>query len=132
MSPPGRFALRALEGLDPRWPALAGRAAFLVELAGAPPGHLEAEAEYAFWALPDDRVLVVERERLVEVLSALAPGQLRQTSVTLGQGRRYDGWVLAEPSRVLGYASGEELLGLRSGDGGWVVARRAGPPPERG
>jgi hypothetical protein len=118
--PPEGLALHALEDLGARWPALAGRPASLVALAGPPPARVEADAEYVFWALPDERVLAVERGRLVEVLAALAPGQLRQASVTLGAGR-YHGAVLADPTRVLGYCLGDALLGLRSLDAGWVV-----------
>jgi hypothetical protein len=105
------LTLRALEDLGVRWPGLAGRAAYLVELASEPTARVEPDGEYVFWPLPDERVLVVERARLVEALAALAPGQLRQASVTLGEGR-YDGQVLAEPARVLGYCSGEDLAGL--------------------
>jgi hypothetical protein len=106
----GGRVLLALEAAQARWPQLAGRAVHLA-VAGPGPVRLEPTAEYVLWPLPGGEVVVVEREQLVPLLAHLAPSQLRQAAATVGEGR-YEGAVLAEPARLLGYVSGEELAGL--------------------
>ncbi len=70
------------------------------------------ELEYVFYALGSDSVLVLAKELLPSVLAAIAPGELKEKQVTAG-GASFDAAVLADPSRVLGYALGRDLEGLR-------------------
>lgn len=102
-----------------RWPALAGRAlhlaactAALEALPDCPALLAGPELEYVFWPLPDGRVLALARDRLLAALAAVAPTQLQRREVTVGGATR-EATVLAAPASLLGYAAGEELVGLR-------------------
>jgi hypothetical protein len=123
-----------------RWPPLAGRALHLATCTAALealPASRALEvapgAEYVLWALADERVLAVARDRLLEVLARVAPAQLRLRRVPLPAGP-VEVAALADASRLLGYAAGEELLGLRyrlllaEGEGRVVAAVEAAAP----
>jgi isoleucyl-tRNA synthetase len=117
-SPSLYVAFAAATDLGSCWPALAGRQVHFAVWTTTPwtlPANLaisvHPDLDYVFWALDDARVLVVARERLLPVLAVIAPGQLRHASATVGEGR-FDGAALAEPGRLLAYASGKDLEGL--------------------
>ena len=67
--------------------------------------------EYVFYEL-GHRVLVIAKELLANVLSEIAPDELKVRDVKLSGGASFDAAVLADPTRILGYALGEELEGL--------------------
>jgi isoleucyl-tRNA synthetase len=69
------------------------------------------ELEYVFYVL-GDRVVCVAKDLLPAVLRAVAPGELKESTVEAA-GTRFDASVLQDPARILGYALGADLEGLR-------------------
>ena len=67
--------------------------------------------EYVFYEL-GPRVLVVAKELLAKVLSEIAPDELKVKDVKVS-GASFDAAVFADPTRILGYALGEELEKLQ-------------------
>ena len=67
--------------------------------------------EYVFYEL-GGRVLVVAKELLAKVLSEFAPDELKVKDVKVS-GASFDAAVFADPTRILGYALGDELEGLK-------------------
>jgi isoleucyl-tRNA synthetase len=68
--------------------------------------------EYVFYELSAGRVLVVAKELLAKVLSEFAPDELKVKEVKAG-GASFDAAVFNAPTKILGYALGEELEGLQ-------------------
>ncbi|MBK7857572.1 MAG: isoleucine--tRNA ligase [Archangiaceae bacterium] len=66
--------------------------------------------EYVFYALAQ-RVVCVAKDLLLHFLSQVAPDELKVQKVTLGT-NAFDASALVDPTRILAYASGEELKGL--------------------
>ena len=63
--------------------------------------------EYVFYELTPGRVLVIAKELLAKVLSDFAPGELTVKTTKVGEAAG-----LVTPTKILGYATGEELEGL--------------------
>ena len=68
--------------------------------------------EYVFYELTPGRVLVIAKELLAKVLSDFAPDELKVKDVKVG-GASFDAAAFASPTKILGYALGEELAGLK-------------------
>jgi isoleucyl-tRNA synthetase len=67
--------------------------------------------EYVFYALDEQRTVVVAKDLLLPTLARIAPTHLKATTVRLGEGQ-FDSTALVEATRVLAYATGEDLKGL--------------------
>ncbi len=67
--------------------------------------------EYVFYALDAQRTVVVAKDLLLPTLARIAPAHLHPTSVKLGDGV-FDSTALVDATRVLAYATGEDLKGL--------------------
>ncbi len=111
-------AFKSANDLGPKWNFLAGKQVEFAVWTTTPwtlPANLAIavgpQFEYVFYQLASERVLVVAKELLVKVLSECAPDELKVKDVNLG-GSRFDAAVFANSTRILGYASGEELEGL--------------------
>ncbi|MGV3621426.1 MAG: hypothetical protein ACO1OB_11450 [Archangium sp.] len=72
-----------------------------VEVLEAP---VVTDAEYVFYALTPTRVVVVQKDALMDTLAELAPEELTVRQTPLGETA-----ALASPLKVLGFALGEEL-----------------------
>jgi isoleucyl-tRNA synthetase len=117
-SPSIYVAFPAKGDLSAKWSALSGRNVAFAIWTTTPwtlPANLaicvHPAFEYVFYALGDARVVVVAKDMLAPFLAAVAPDQLKVKEVKLGQGT-FDAAALAEPQRLLAYASGEDLKGL--------------------
>lgn len=100
--------------LGEKWSFLSGRRVELAIWTTAPwtlPANLaicvNPTFEYVFYALSPERVVVLAKELLLEVLSDIAPDDLTVKTTSLGEAA-----ALADPLKVLGFALGEELSGL--------------------
>ncbi len=123
-SPSVYVAFDAVEGDSPKLPeAVRGKNVRFVIWTTTPwtlPANLaiavHPELEYVFYAPGSGRaagsVLVIAKELLPPVLAAIAPDELKEKSVEAA-GAQFDAAVLADPSRVLGYALGRDLEGLK-------------------
>ncbi|HEY1086442.1 MAG TPA: isoleucine--tRNA ligase, partial [Archangium sp.] len=67
--------------------------------------------EYVFYEL-GPRVLVVAKDLLAKVLSEIAPDELKVKDVKVA-GASFDAAAFADTQRILGYALGEDLEGLK-------------------
>lgn len=67
--------------------------------------------EYVFYELSAGRVIVVAKELLAKVLSEFAPDELKVKEVKAG-GASFEAAAFATPTKILGFALGEELAGL--------------------
>jgi|APLak6261679142_1056127.scaffolds.fasta_scaffold00006_89 isoleucyl-tRNA synthetase len=63
--------------------------------------------EYVFYELTPGRVLVIAKDLLAKVLTEFAPDELTVKSTRVGEAA-----ALVTPTKILGYALGEELEGL--------------------
>ena len=118
VSPSVYVAFAAATDLSEKWPALKGKNVSFAIWTTTPwtlPANLAISVnpkfEYVFYELDDTRVVVLSKDMLASVLSVIAPAQLKQTQVKLGAGS-FDASTLAEPQRILAYASGSDLEGL--------------------
>lgn len=116
---PSTYVAFPLEG-DPsaKWSFLKGKKVELAIWTTTPwtlPANLAIAVapsfEYVFYEL-GPRVLVIAKELLANVLSEIAPDELKVRDVKLSGGASFDAAVFADPTRILGYALGEELEGL--------------------
>ncbi len=116
---PSTYVAFPLEGdLCAKWGFLKGKQVELAIWTTTPwtlPANLAIAVaplfEYVFYEL-GGRVLVIAKELLASVLSEIAPGELKVRDVKLSGGASFDAAVFADPTRILGYALGEELEGL--------------------
>jgi isoleucyl-tRNA synthetase len=116
-SPSVYVAFDATEDLGPRWSALKGKRVSFVIWTTTPwtlPANLaiavHPEHAYVFYEL-GSRVLCVAKELLANVLAEIAPDELKVKEVEVG-GAKLDAASLAHPTRIIAYATGEELKGL--------------------
>jgi isoleucyl-tRNA synthetase len=100
-----------------RWPALNGKKVALAIWTTTPwtlPANLAICAnpkfEYVFYAL-GARVVCVAKGLLLRFLSECAPDELKVKNVKLGEAE-LDTAALVDPTRIVAYASGDELAGL--------------------
>ena len=117
-SPSIYVAFPAKSDVAAKWSALKGKQVAFAIWTTTPwtlPANLAISVhptfEYVFYALDDARVVVVAKDMLASFLAACAPTHLKTKEVKLGQGT-FDVSALAEPTRVLAYAAGEDLKGL--------------------
>ena len=115
---PSTYVAFPLEGALP-WGFLAGKKVELAIWTTTPwtlPANLAIAVapsfEYVFYELSPGRVIVVAKELLAKVLSEFAPEHLKVRDVQVA-GASFDAAVFADITRILGYALGEELAGLR-------------------
>ena len=117
VSPSIYVAFEAATDLGAKWPALKGKSVAFAIWTTTPwtlPANLaitvHPEFEYVFYQLPT-RVVVVAKGLLLRFLSECAPEELKVKDVKVGEAE-FSAAALVDPTRVLGYASGEELSGL--------------------
>jgi isoleucyl-tRNA synthetase len=118
-SPSVYVAFDVAEDLSRRWPVLAGhRVAFAVwtTTPWTLPANLaiavHPKLDYLFYDL-GPRTLCVAKDLLPSVLSNLAQDQFAVKTVSLPEGSTAPIAALVDPSRILAYASGAELEGIR-------------------
>ncbi len=117
---PSVYVAFAAEGdLSAKWAALKGQKVSFAIWTTTPwtlPANLAISVhptfEYVFYELEPGRVVVLAKDMLAAVLAAVAPSHLKQQEVKLGEGS-FDVSALAEPQRILAYASGTDLEGLK-------------------
>jgi len=118
VSPSVYVAFPAVEALGAKWSALAHKKVAFAIWTTTPwtlPANMAIAVhptlDYVFYEIDETQVLVLAKDMLASVLAQIAPGQLKQTQVKLGEGS-FDVSALNEPQRVLAYASGTDLEGL--------------------
>ncbi len=101
--------------LSSKWSFLAGKRVEFAIWTTTPwtlPANLaisvNAAFEYVFYELTPGRVLVIAKDLLAKVLSDIAPDELAMKTTALGESASF-----AAPTKLLGYALGEELEGLQ-------------------
>ncbi len=115
---PSIYVAMAAEGdLSKKWPKLAGKKVAFVIWTTTPwtlPANLavavNAKLEYVFYEL-DGRVLVLAKDLLPRVLAEISDDVKVKEAKLPGGGVEVA--ALADPTKILGYASGEELEGLK-------------------
>ncbi len=112
-------AFKSASDLAAKWGFLAGKQVEFAIWTTTPwtlPANLAISVnpkfEYVFYELTPGRVLVIAKELLAKVLGDFAPGELKVKEVKTG-GASFDAAVFTDPTRILGYALGEELEGLK-------------------
>jgi len=119
-SPSVYVAFEAAEDLSRRWPALAGKRVAFAIWTTTPwtlPANLaiavHPKFEYVFYQI-GERVLCVAKDLLPRVLADISSDQVRVREMSLpGSSERLEAAVLADPTRILAYAQGAELQGIR-------------------
>jgi isoleucyl-tRNA synthetase len=113
------LALRAEAALEDRFPFLIGKTVELVvstpmgwTLPAARALGAHPDVEYVFYGLEDERVVVLAKALLLQVLGELWPDQLEMRQARLGAAT-VGAAALSRPTRLLGFALGEELEGVR-------------------
>ncbi len=117
-SPSVYVAFPAKGELSQKWSALAGRSVSFAIWTTTPwtlPANLAICAhpafEYVFYALDASRVVVVAKGLLLRFLADCAPDHLKTRDVKVGEAE-LNVAALTDATRVLAYASGEDLKGL--------------------
>ncbi|MFT3840210.1 MAG: isoleucine--tRNA ligase [Myxococcaceae bacterium] len=117
-SPSVYVAFPASSDLSAKWSALKGKqVAFVIwtttpwTLAANLAIAVHPKVEYVFYDL-GARVAVVAKDLLLPFLAACAPDQLKSQTVKAGPGS-FDTTSLVSPEKILAYASGEDLQGLK-------------------
>ncbi len=119
VSPSVYVAFPSAGDLSAKWSALKGKNVAFAIWTTTPwtlPANMAISVnpkfEYVFYELDEKRVVVLAKDMLATVLSVIAPTQLKNAQVKLGEGS-FDVSALGEPQRILAYASGSELEGLK-------------------
>lgn len=117
-SPSVYVAFDAVDDLGAKWPALKGKKVSFVIWTTTPwtlPANLAIAVhptfEYVFYEL-NGRVLCIAKELLASVLAEIAPDELAVKEVKVA-GAAFDAASLKTPARILAYATGEDLQGLK-------------------
>ncbi|MEW5742878.1 MAG: isoleucine--tRNA ligase [Myxococcota bacterium] len=117
-SPSIYVAFPAKGDLAAKWSAVKGRSVAFAIWTTTPwtlPANLAISVhpkfEYVFYALDEQRVVVVAKDMLASFLAACAPTHLKSKEVKLGEGT-FDSTALTDATRIVAYASGEDLKGL--------------------
>ena len=117
-SPSVYVAFPAEGDLGGTWKALAGKQVSFAIWTTTPwtlPANLAISVhpkfEYVFYAL-GEKVLCVAKGLLAKFLSDVAPGELKVKEVKVGE-NAFDAAAFVDPTRILAYASGEELAPFR-------------------
>jgi isoleucyl-tRNA synthetase len=115
---PSVYAAFDAVGPLPKWPALAGKRVAFVIWTTTPwtlPANLaicvHPKFEYVFYALKD-RVVCVAKGLLLRFLAECAPDELKTKDVKVGEAE-FSASSLVDATRILAYASGEDLGGLQ-------------------
>jgi isoleucyl-tRNA synthetase len=111
-------AFPAASDLSAKWGFLAGKQVSFAIWTTTPwtlPANLAISVnpkfEYVFYELTPGRVLVIAKDLLAKVLSEFAPEELKVKETKVG-GASFDAAAFATPTKIIGYALGDELEGL--------------------